>query len=119
MKNLVKNTAYSVAWLGLIGLNNVNALSFVGKWEEWLGWSQTTIDQTIITFINYIATFLSIVAVLMIIWAWFNILTAGWDEERVKKWKTTIIQAVIGLMVIWLAYAIVSWVTTALIWGAS
>jgi hypothetical protein len=119
MKNLVKNTAYTVTWLAAIGLNNVNALNFGGHGEQGLGGSTNTIDQTIISFINYLVTFLSIIAVLMIIWAWFSILTAGWDEEKVKKGKTTIIQTVIGLIVIWLAYAIVFWITTALSWGAA
>ena len=40
----------------------------------------------------------------------FQILTAGWDEEKVKKWKTTLINAVIGLIVIFLASQIISWI---------
>ena len=109
MKNLVKNTAYSALWLGLIGLNSVNAITYRGRGEESLWWSKATIDQVVLWFIQYLLTFLSIIAVIMIIWAWFNILTAGWDEEKVKKWKTTIIQAIIWLVVIWIAYAIVNW----------
>jgi hypothetical protein len=40
----------------------------------------------------------------------FQILTAGGDEEKVKKGKTTLIQAVIGLIVIFLASNIIRWV---------
>jgi hypothetical protein len=47
------------------------------------------------------------------------ILTAGWAEEKVKKWRTVITQALIGLVVIWLANSIVSFVVNSIIWGWS
>lgn len=59
--------------------------------------------------------FVTIIAVIYCLWAGFNILTAGGDEEKVKKGRTTIIQVVIGIVVMWLAYSVVSWVINALV----
>jgi uncharacterized membrane protein YwzB len=59
--------------------------------------------------------FITIIAVLYIIWAGFQILTAGGDEEKVKKGRTTVIQVVIGIIVIWLAYTIVNLIVNSLV----
>ncbi len=60
--------------------------------------------------LGYFIGLLYFVAVLFALYGGFMILTAGGDEEKVKKGKTTLIQAVIGLVVIFLASQIVSWV---------
>jgi uncharacterized membrane protein YwzB len=36
--------------------------------------------------------------------------TAGGDEEKVKKGKNILIQVALGIVVIFLAYSIVNWV---------
>lgn len=67
---------------------------------------------------NLIAKFLgfvTIIAVLYVIWAGFQILTAGGDEDKVKKGRTTIIQVVIGIVVMWLAYTLVTLVIGSLV----
>jgi uncharacterized membrane protein YwzB len=51
-------------------------------------------------------------------WGGFTILTAAGDEEKVKKGRTVIFHAVLGIIVILLAYAIVNWVVQALTSGA-
>jgi Type IV secretion system pilin len=65
-----------------------------------------------------IVTFLSlitIIAVGYVLWAGFQILTAGGEEEKVKNGRKTIINVVIGIVVMWLAYWIVKLVLNALI----
>lgn len=67
---------------------------------------------------NLIAKFLgfvTVIAVIYVIWAGFQILTAGGDEDKVKKGRTTIIQVVIGIVIMWLAYTLVSLVMGALV----
>jgi len=54
------------------------------------------------------------IAVLFLIYGGFLYLTAGGDAERVTKAKTTIINAVIGIIVIALAFAIFFAVTDVL-----
>jgi hypothetical protein len=113
MKNTIKNTAYTVAWLSLMALNTANAMDI--KWiavKGWLAWSTDTADNVIQAWITYITTFLSVIAVIVILWAGFQILTSAWDEEKTKKWKTIIIQAVGWLMVIFIASSIINLVIT-------
>jgi hypothetical protein len=74
---------------------------------------------TIQSFISFLIGFLYLVAVVYALWGGFNILTAGGDEEKVKKGKTIIIQALIGLLVIFLASSIVTFVMTSLFSNAA
>ena len=64
--------------------------------------------------IAYLLTFLSIIAVIYIIYAWFRILIWAWDEEVLKKQKATILYVAIGMAVIWLAYPIMLFVIQVL-----
>ena len=67
---------------------------------------------------NLIARFLgfvTIIAVIYVLWAGFQILTAGGNDEKVKQGRTTIIQVIIGIVVMWLAYSVVSWVISTLV----
>jgi type IV secretory pathway VirB2 component (pilin) len=49
---------------------------------------------------------LGIIFIILIIYAGFNWMTAGGDEEKVKLAKDTLIRAVIGLIIIIAAYSI-------------
>lgn len=60
----------------------------------------------------YILWFLSIIAVIIIIYSWFNLLTSAWDEEKAKKSKTIIIFTILWLIIIYLAGPI----TTFVVW---
>jgi type IV secretory pathway VirB2 component (pilin) len=60
--------------------------------------------------LGYLIGLLYFVAIVFALYGGFQILTAGGDEEKVKKGKTTLIQAVIGLVVIFLASSIVRWI---------
>jgi hypothetical protein len=110
MKNTIKNTAYTVAWLSLMALNTANAtIGFNWKnLNEWLEWSKKSADVVIQNWVLYISNFLTLIAVIVILWAGLQILTSAWDEEKAKKWKTIIIQAIIWLVVIFLASSIVT-----------
>jgi hypothetical protein len=60
--------------------------------------------------IRYLLGFLGVVAVIILIYGGFLWMTAKGDEERVRKAKKTIINGLIGLIIILLSYAIVSFV---------
>jgi len=90
------------------------------EWECWLdagvelarqGINDTVTDRPLSEYIQdvvvYLLTFISIVAVLYIIYAGFNILIWNGDEEKLKKSKTTIVYVAIGIALIWLAGPIV------------
>lgn len=118
MKNLVKNSFYASAWTLLLGLNSVNAAGDAGgafgQQKVTIQWEQTPLADAIQGYINFFMTFLTLIAIIYALWGGFNILTAGGDEEKVKKWKTILIQGWVWLLVIWLAWTIVGWVISLL-----
>jgi hypothetical protein len=59
--------------------------------------------------------FLGIVAVIYGIYGGFLILTAGGEDDKVKKGKSIIIQVSIGLVIIFLANSLVQWVITKIL----
>jgi cytochrome bd-type quinol oxidase subunit 2 len=68
------------------------------------------LKATIVTFINYFLLILGLVAVGFIIYAGVKMLTSQGNETKVKEGTKMITYAIIGLLVIFLAYAIVAWV---------
>lgn len=86
------------------------AITFGGdKVQQWVQGTNESADQAVQTLLSRAITFLYIVAVVYGLWGGFNILTAAGDEDKVKKGRTIIIQALIGLIVIFLASSIVNW----------
>ncbi|MBU4453033.1 pilin [Candidatus Parcubacteria bacterium] len=78
------------------------------------GLSDNSLEDTIGSLINIILTFLGIVLLVLVIYAGFLWMTAGGDAEQTKKAKDYMINAVIGLIIVLAAYAISSFVITAL-----
>lgn len=62
---------------------------------------------------QYFLGFVSLAAVFMIIWAGFNFVTAGGDQEKVSAAKKTILGATVGLIIALLAQIIVNVVLDA------
>ena len=60
--------------------------------------------------IAYLLSFLSLIVVILILWAGFKILTAGDDTDKVKSAKSTIVYALIGVVLIFLAWAITTFI---------
>lgn len=69
--------------------------------------SDTGFREAIVNFLNFLLTFLGLIAIAFIIYAGFLFIVAGGDEEQVGKAKKIIIYAGIGIIVILLSYAIV------------
>lgn len=119
MENMIKKSFYAGTGLVFGGLYSLQS-AFAATSDSTFGTNKATttagsledqpLSEAIQTYINYIMTFLYLIAVLYALWGGFNILTAGGDEEKVKKGKTILIQGAMGLLVIWLAGTIVSWV---------
>ena len=73
----------------------------------WLVWDPNNVDVTAQKYIVYLMTFLVLVAVIYWIYWGFLILTAWEDDDKVKKWKRVIVQSLIWIVVIFLAWPIV------------
>lgn len=80
-----------------------------------IGLGDADLKETIINILNWLLGIMTLVAVVMIIIGGFTWLTAGGNEEKVDKAKKIISAAVIGLIIVLLAWAIVIFVarTTA------
>ncbi len=116
MNNVIKNGFFSIIGLSLIGLNNVNAAINPGTGVDAGLRTEWSADTVIQAWLGNLLTFLYLIAVLIAVWWGFNILTAAWDEEKVKKWKTILIQAWIGLFVIFIAWSLIQWILWILGW---
>ncbi len=86
-----------------------------GRVDSNLQWSWNDVSVAAQQIVNNLMGFLALIAVFYGLWGGFNILTAGGDEEKVKKGKTVLIQVSIGLVIIFLAYSIVTWVIGAIL----
>jgi len=69
---------------------------------------------TIANIINIVLGFLGIIAVILILAGGFKWMTAAGNEDQISSAKQMIIQATIGLVIIFAAWAIASFVITGL-----
>jgi prepilin signal peptidase PulO-like enzyme (type II secretory pathway) len=74
------------------------------------GNASTDMVSVVQTFVQWVLGLLSIVAVIMGIYAGFLMVTAGWDEEKMKKGKHILMQVAIGIVVIILSYTFVTFI---------
>src|SRR3989338_1774009 len=68
----------------------------------------TTLVDLITRFLKIALWFLGFIALIFVVYGGFRYLTAGGDEEKVKSGKAIITNALIGLVIIVLAYALVA-----------
>ena len=72
--------------------------------------SERDVKDTIAQIINIILGFLGIIAVIIILAGGFKWMTAGGNEEKVAESRKMIVQGLIGLIIIFAAWAIASFV---------
>ena len=75
---------------------------------------QQTFSDYVQEIIKYLLTFLTIIWVIYIIYAWVLLLTSAWEEEKMTAARKNILYVMIWITVIYLAYPIVSWVVKAI-----
>jgi hypothetical protein len=76
--------------------------------------TQKTISVFISDMVLYFLSFVTIVAVIYIIFAGFQLMTWGGDEEKTKKARQIIIYVIAGIVLMWTAYWIVAIILDAL-----
>ncbi len=72
-----------------------------------------SLEELITNIVNQVLTLAAIIAVAFIVYAGFLYITAQGDTKQIDKAKTALFGAVIGLVVIGLAYSIVAFVIGA------
>ena len=86
--------------IGVPGANSITQGNQIG--------TDTLISQIIQTAVNWILGMLAMIVLLLLIYGGFQMVTAAGDEEQYGKWFTILKQAAFGLVMIWLAWFIVS-----------
>jgi hypothetical protein len=94
----VMQIAFSV-WNTLLLKNTGANIGASLGWEFWVN-----VFSPIVNLLQMLAAFGFL---LMAVWAFFIRVSAGWDEEKIKKSNNTIIYAIIGLLLIKIPYSIV------------
>ena len=84
------------------------------NYKRALNLPDTDIENLSIRVIQYILGFMGIVAISIIIWGGFVWMTSAGNEERVKMAKEVIKWAVVGMVVVMLAWTIVVFVFTSI-----
>lgn len=70
----------------------------------------TSLPATVVNILSYIV---GVVAIIMIILAGFKYITAGGDSNRISSAKTTLIYALVGIVIVVLAQALVRFVISS------
>lgn len=111
---------YAVVWFILIKLAKVIVEGVYGK----INCSNSGIVQVVpncidkadvtwfagimLDVLNWINSFIWIVVVIMIIYTWAQVLLSAWDEEKLKKAKTSILYIAIWLAILAMNYLIIT-----------
>lgn len=88
-----------------------------GRLAEATG-GQGSFRDLLLTFLNFFLGFLGIVAVIMVIYGGVLYVTAAGNQENIDKGKKIIMYAVIGIVIILLAFALVNTLLSGLGAGA-
>ncbi len=85
------------------------------EYGTYTGLGTVDLREGVMTIIQYLFGFLGIVAILLMLYAGFLWLTAAGSEEKVGTAKKVLTAAIIGLVIIFISYAIATFVITQLI----
>jgi hypothetical protein len=116
MKKLILPLGLSLLLLPVVAFAQTNETN----WQNWLNnfvantplLANADLIGIVFKAIQFVLAFLGVVAVVVIIIGGFMWMTAGGDTDKVSKAKKTLIQGLIGLVIILLAYAIASFVVS-------
>lgn len=86
-----------------------------GTIGEVAGLGEAELSAVVARIIRAILGFLGVVAVVIILWGGFKWMTSGGQNEKIQDARKLIIMGIIGLGIVLAAYAIASFVITALV----
>ena len=93
---------YAAIWFIVIRASN--ALVTTIYWDKNLEW----FSSIIVNIIDWMNSFVWIIVILLIIYAWFTLLVSWWDEEKLKKAKSSILYIAIWLAILIANYLILT-----------
>ena len=100
-----------------VGATNLYLASatFAQNWGEWLpeeDGGPESLPSLVQTVLTWMLGFAMVVAVVIIIFAGYQYITAAGDEAKIKKATTTLTWAIVGLVVAFIALLLVRFVMT-------
>lgn len=119
---LLTITSLASAWWNPFSTSNNLDNPYKGQWydlDKWLKevkntvtWIETnrSFSDYIQDVVVYLLGFVTIIAIIYMIYWGIILMTSAWDEEKVKKTKSIITYVIIWIFVIWLAYSLVAWI---------
>lgn len=75
-----------------------------------VGWGTQDLRVTIMIIIQVLLGFLGVIAVLIILYAGWRWMTSGGDPQKIQDAKRTLMNAVLGLLIIFSAFALVAFI---------
>jgi len=124
MKKIIALSLFVVVcslFVAPIMVNAIDANTFGGDLVTQVGkqatGGQTTVSLTTIigNIIKVVVSLLGLIAVVLIIIGGFQWMTSGGEEEKITKAKQLMINGIIGLVIIVLAYAIATFIIDKLV----
>ncbi len=111
-------SAFALLWFGLVTVSPVSAQGGdFTQGQNYLGGidvagqgnlQQDSLIGSIQTFVNRVLGILGLIALIVLLYGGFQMVTAAGDEEKYKTWFTILKQSGIGLAFIGLAWFVVS-----------
>lgn len=120
MTKIIQRTSTFVALLTVLLIPTIASavdITITGGGD--LGLSGGSLEETVVRVIQWVLGFLALIAVIMIIIGGFRWMTAAGNEEKIASAKKIISAAIVGLVVVLLAWAIVIFVGNAVINSAN
>ena len=113
----MKKTLIIASIISMFALSVMPALALnVGlEYGTYTGLGTKDLREGIMAIVNVLLGFLGIVAIIIVLYGGFVWLTSGGNEEKVSQAKKIITAGIIGLVIIFVSFAIASFVITQLI----
>jgi len=113
----MKKTLIIASVISMFALSVMPALALnVGlEYGTYTGLGTKDLREGIMAIVNVLLGFLGIIAIIIVLYGGFVWLTSGGNEEKVSQAKKIITAGIIGLVIIFVSFAIASFVITQLI----
>lgn len=95
-------------------IDNPNISSFTDDVGKNVGFTTISLGQIVANIIQVALSFLAIIFLALAITAGFKWMTAGGNDDQIKKSQATLKNAIIGLIIVLAAYAIVYFIFNSL-----
>ena len=122
----MKKIGFVIAFVGLLGVSSLAAASLLtsdasAQVSSGINAATTSemqgksVNSTVGSIVNILLWVVGILSVTMIVWSGFKYITSAGDTSKLASAKSTLIYAVVGLVIAIMAYAIVNFVRTQVV----